>query len=386
VGENGIYEIDYITLINFYRMKTNTIFTILALLGGIACTTLQTHTPIDKNATKETAALYNRLFALLDKGIMVGHQDDYAYGHDWYGEPGRSDVKDVAGDYPAVTGYELGQVELDSAYNLDSVYFSNMKLYTKQAYGRGGITTFSWHGHNIVTDGTSWDCAQDSVVRTILPGGTNHKQYLKWLDRLADFFIDLKDDAGNFIPVVFRMYHEHSGDWFWWGSKQCTPDEYKQLWIMTVAYLRDTKNVHNLLYAYSPDITEDEAQYFERYPGDEYVDIVAFDCYARGNNEIYAKYMNIGATTVTKYAAKSGKLPAISETGYESLPDSAYFSKTVYSIVSRYKLSWILFWRNAFTPDKREHFYMPYKGFRYEQDFVTFVNQPDVLLNGDIAN
>ena len=101
----------------------------------------------------------------------------------------------------------------------------------------------------------------------------------------------VKDDKGTLIPVVFRMYHEHTGAWFWWGSKQCTPEEYKQLWIMTVEYLRDKKNVHNLLYAYSPSETKNEAEYLERYPGDEYVDIVGYDCYVPGkDSEAVAKY------------------------------------------------------------------------------------------------
>lgn len=97
------------------------------------------HIPVDKDVTTETVELYNRLFKLMDKGIMVGHQDALAYGHSWYKESGRSDVKDVAGDYPAVVGWELGHVEIGGAeFNLDSVYFSDMKQYIKETYKRGG--------------------------------------------------------------------------------------------------------------------------------------------------------------------------------------------------------------------------------------------------------
>lgn len=31
---------------------------------------------------------------------MLGHQDDPLYGHGWYGEQDRSDVKGMVGDYP----------------------------------------------------------------------------------------------------------------------------------------------------------------------------------------------------------------------------------------------------------------------------------------------
>jgi mannan endo-1,4-beta-mannosidase len=185
------------------------------------------------------------------------------------------------------------------------------------------------------------------------------------------------------------MYHEHSGGWFWWGNKQCTPEEYKQLWVMTVEYLRDTKNVHNLLYAYSPAETNDEAHYLERYPGDEYVDIVAFDCYAYGgaNAEDIARYqesMHRNLQIVTAYAQKANKIPTIGETGMESIPDSAYFTQVVYPVIKTYKVSWILFWRNAWESDKPQHFYAPFAGHSSDKDFNNFVANPDVLMNGDV--
>lgn len=342
--------------------------------------------PIDKNATVETVKLYNDLFERLDKGIMLGHQDDLAYGHSWYKEPGRSDVKDVTGDYPAIFGWELGHLEIGAAFNLDSIYFSDMKAYAKEVHRMGGVNTFSWHGDNIVTGNTAWDCAQDTVVKTILEGGINHEKYLTWLDRVASFFSDLKDDKGVAIPVIFRAYHEHTGAWFWWGSKQCTPEEYKKLWIMTVEYLRDKKGVHNLLYAYSPSETANESEFLERYPGDEYVDIVAFDCYVPGKTaediETYKQAMDRNLKIVTDYAQKSGKLATIGETGMESIPDSTYFTEVVYPIISKYKISSVLFWRNAW--DKPDHYYVPFVGQSAANDFKKFVSFDNILMNKDI--
>ena len=344
--------------------------------------------PIDKNATVETVELYNKLFKLKEKGVMVGHQDALAYGHSWYKEANRSDVKDVSGDYPAVIGWELGHVEIGAEYNLDSVYFSDMKQYIKDTYKRGGITTASWHGDNIVTGNTSWDCAQDTVVKTILEGGVNHEKYLLWLDRVGDFFLDLKSDNGELIPVVFRMYHEHTGAWFWWGSEQCTPEEYKQLWIMTVDHLKNKKNIHNLLYAYSPSETNDEMHFLERYPGDDYVDIIGYDCYATGSDSVavknYMEAMDRNLKIVTSYAEKSGKLPIIGETGMESIPYDTYFTEVVYPVVCQYNVAWVLFWRNAWESDKPQHFYAPFDGHTSAPDFVKFIANPDILMNGDI--
>ena len=95
----------------------------LTVLGQVATNDL----PADKKATKETIALYHNLKKLLNEGIMFGHQDDLAYGVGWKYEPGRSDIKDVTGDYPAVYGFELGRLEIDQPVNLDSVPFDKMK-------------------------------------------------------------------------------------------------------------------------------------------------------------------------------------------------------------------------------------------------------------------
>src|SRR6476661_9697 len=107
--------------------------------------------PADKKTTKETIALYHNLKKLLNNGIMFGHQDDLAYGVGWKYEPGRSDIKDVTGDYPAVYGFELGHLEIDAQINLDSVPFNKMKQFIKDGYERGAVITISWHLNNPLT-------------------------------------------------------------------------------------------------------------------------------------------------------------------------------------------------------------------------------------------
>ena len=88
----------------------------------------QSNLPADKNADPKTIALYHNLQKLRQKGIMFGHQDDLCpYGVGWQYENGRSDVKDVTGDYPAVYGWELGEIEIDQPQNLDGVPFDLMK-------------------------------------------------------------------------------------------------------------------------------------------------------------------------------------------------------------------------------------------------------------------
>ncbi|QBN19499.1 glycoside hydrolase family 26 protein [Flavobacterium nackdongense] len=343
-------------------------------------------TMVDQKATKATKAVFSNMFSASKKGIMLGHQDDAAYGREWYNLPGRSDVKETAGDYPAVVGWELADVELGAQRNIDSVYFSNMKNLIRQVHERGSINTISWHANNIVTGKSAWDCKQDSVVRSILKGGSNHERFLKYLDKVADFFQDLKDKNGEPIPVIFRMFHEHTGAWFWWGAKQCTPDEYIALYQMTVGYLRDVKQVHNLIYAFSPAEITSEAQFLSRFPGKEWVDIVGFDTYCPDSTAKvvwYKETVTTGLKVITKYASDNQKIAILAETGQEGIQVKNYFTEILLPLIKDYNLSYVLLWRNAFNIKK--HYYIPYPNHPEASDFIRFTKDKHILLSQEAA-
>ena len=332
----------------------------------------------DKNATQETKELYQTLHQRLKEGIMLGHQDDLAYGIGWYKIPGKSDIKEVSGKYPAIFGWELGALERNSPYNLDSVYFSDMKEYAKQVHEMGGINTFSWHVDNIVTGNDAWDCKQDSVVGTCLPGGSNHTRFLTWLDIVANFFADLKDKEGKPIPVLFRPFHEHTGNWFWWCAEQCTPDEYIQLWQMTFNYLTETKQLHNLIWTYSPASVSSEEKYLERYPCNEYVDILGFDSYMYNTADSYMNELDTNLSIITDLSKRWNKIPALSETGLETIPVNNYFTGILWPAVSKYEISYFLLWRNAIN--RPNHFYAPYPGHSSCEDFNKMVEDKRLIM------
>lgn len=96
--------------------------------------------------------LLNRLKNIQKKGIMIGHQDDPVYGRNWKWDRGRSDVKEVCGDYPAIMGFELGGIELGETANIDNVPFDRMREEILAQHERGGVTTISWHPFNPVTE------------------------------------------------------------------------------------------------------------------------------------------------------------------------------------------------------------------------------------------
>ena len=195
--------------------------------------------------------LIERLQTLQKRGVMFGHQDALFYGTTWKWEFGRSDVNDVCGDYPAVLGCELGGLELGNDKNLDGVPFDKMRQQIIAHHQQGGIVTISWHPYNPVTGKDAWNTEGDAVT-AVLPGGKEAGKMQLWHKRMADFMASLKDEKGRAVPVIFRPWHEMSGAWFWWGSKQCTPEQYKALFRLTFDAMAQA-GLRNLVWSYSPN-------------------------------------------------------------------------------------------------------------------------------------
>lgn len=316
---------------------------------------------------------------------MFGHQDDLAYGVNWKYKPGRSDIKEVTGDYPGIYGWELGHLEIDQPVNLDSVPFTALQQFIKQGYERGGVITISWHLNNPLTGKTAWN-PEKGTVASILPGGAKHELYKSWLDKIAVFMNGLKGSKGEFIPVIFRPFHELNGNWFWWGGNNCTPDEFRKLWVFTVSYLRDEKKLHHLLYAYNTDRFRSREEYLEKYPGDEWVDIIGFDIYQRNSsNEKFISDIGGMLTTLEAIATEKKKIPALTEFG-GNLSDSGWWTGTFLKALEGHKISYVLGWRNAGKKAGGEfEYYVPYEGHISNNDFMKFYKAGNTLFQKDVS-
>lgn len=335
------------------------------------------------NPTKETKTLYQNLHVLSKKAVLFGHQDDLAYGVGWKYQEGRSDVKETAGDYPAVYGWDIGKIEHGAANNIDGVPFDKMRGYIKQAYERGAVITISWHFDNPLTGGSSWDTTRNTV-KAILPEGDKHELYKQWLDKAANFLLSLKGPKGEYIPVLFRPFHELTGRWFWWGSNTTTPAEMKEIWQFTTNYLRKTKKIDHLIMVYNTNDFKTREDFLRSYPGDDYVDVLSFDTYQFDlkKKENFIKEIKRQSEIVTKLASEKNKLAAFAETGFENVPDPNWWTATLWPAIKDYPLSYVLVWRNAgYMPSsKKMHYYAPYKGDVSAEDFKRFSQNPKVLL------
>ncbi|MDE6381209.1 MAG: glycoside hydrolase family 26 protein [Muribaculaceae bacterium] len=313
--------------------------------------------------------------------FYFGHSDDTAYGHEWKYETGRSDVKDITGEYPGLMNWDLGMLELDSTKNLDGVPFDFMAGEIIAQNARGGINAISWHLRNPLSGGDSWDVSA-SPLKELQENQALADTLDAWIGKVADFIGSLQDAEGNRVPVIFRPWHENTGTWFWWGAGNSTPEQYKDLWKRT-RKIFDEKGIDNVVWAYSPDRVPSPEQYLVTYPGDEYVDILGSDIYHFGGEEgtdNYRESVKGLLPYVAEEAAKRGKLVAFTETGLESVVMDNWFTEVLLPLMNDIPVAYVCVWRNANKDEKPEHFYVPYPGHPAEADFKKFHDNPKTIF------
>ncbi|MBO5209708.1 MAG: CIA30 family protein [Lachnospiraceae bacterium] len=372
----------------------------------------------DAEATDSAKALYTYFVALTESDqVLFGHQNDVSRH---VGQNELGDVYDVTGSVSGVFGIDSLALCGSEAGGTDAkTALENSVNYSKTAAREGAIVTLSTHMPNFTNskivkndDGSfdffacdfneSKDTSNDSATK-ILPGGEYNDAFNAYLDIIADYALQLQEEN---IPVVFRPFHENTGSWFWWGSTNAI-ETYKSLYRYTRDYL-EAKGVHNMLYVYSPNgplTSEDE--YLSRYPGDEYVDILAFDYYDDYNEYPATSdgsfFTNLEATcqVVASVAEQKGKIAAISETGVrvmkkdgsdnegllvkgnpvrEEATGTNWYSK-VSEIAKENNMPYYLVWANF----SDTNFYVPYKydettGQEMINEFIEYYNEDSSIF------
>ncbi len=346
--------------------------------------------PVDSCATEQTVALYNNLHNITDRGILFGQQDATTMGHIWSSDTNdRSDIKEMCGSHPAIIGADFSGL---CSENPAKVMKAKLALINQiiGTYNRGGVTTICWHMSNPITGGSFyWKHSKHKAVDEMLPGGKANKKYREWLHNVADVMSLIRGNNGELIPIIFRPFHEFDGDWFWWGANHCSTEDFILLWRYTVDYLRDELGVHNLLYAFSPDCKFETAdELLARYPGDEYVDIIAFDEYHdfRAGKSYNPELALKKSIIISDVARERGKVAAMSETGLEEVTDPTWYSQVLLPILKdeRVNLAYVMVWRNSNYG--KTHYYAPFKGHAAEGDFVKFYQDKFTIFEDSIGN
>lgn len=253
---------------------------------------------IDENATDEAKALMKYLKSVYGSHIISGQQEIYGGGNNGNSELEFEYIDEITGGkQPAIRGFDF--MNYNPVYGWDDGTTERAISWAKD---KNGIVTASWHinvpidfDNYQIGDTVDWEkCSyknyqeSNSTFNTanVLVEGTKEREYFEAaMEDLAEQLLKLQD-AG--VPIIFRPLHEAQGNegnygdgtsWFWWGDRGS--EVYKELWKLLYTTLTEKYELHNIIWEFNSYNYGNSPDW---YPGDEYVDIVAYDKYNVENN------------------------------------------------------------------------------------------------------
>ena len=186
---------------------------------------------------------------------------------------------------------------------------------------------------------------------------------------VADIINEFVDDNGQPIPFIFRLWHEWEDGWMWWGAKYVSADDYKRFFILTEQTVKKYAPNAQILWAYCSDrYVNGEEEYMERYPGDDYVDIIGFDDYAIGQSkEDWTAAVN-RAKMVCRIAEKRHLATGLFETNNNKRKIPNYYTDHLNRMLTAkdVRLGIVQIWS--------------LKNFNDSTDLRSFVNQKNIIV------
>lgn len=249
-------------------------------------------TTCDPDATAETKALMAYMTEQYGNYIISGQQEIHGGGNNGDSELEFEYIYDNTGKYPAIRGFDM--MNYNPLYGWEDGTTGRIIQWVAQ---RGGIATVCWHinvpidfDNYEVGDTVDWqECTyknyQDSNstfnTANVLIEGTKERAYFDEAMRmLAEQLLILQEHD---VPVILRPLHEAQGNdgrygdgtsWFWWGDRGS--EVYVELWKLLYTTLTEEYGVHNCIWEINLYELESSPDW---YPGDEYVDMIAYDKY-----------------------------------------------------------------------------------------------------------
>ena len=336
--------------------------------------------PVDVNATQETKNLLNNLAKIADSDQFIfGQEFPMSFKLDGTrNDLSTSDSKEVSGDHPGVFGidphYMLYKTASDRQMHINEA---------KYAHNNGAVVTFDFHqesrfDHSIYMSNIT--TPEDKTLMYDIVNNLNGSR--EWFYDEIDQVISIINNDLSF-PVVWRLYHEMDGNWFWWGS--AANNHSKQLYIdfykLTVDYIKNKTNL--VLFAWSPNKEFDTAYY----PGDNYVDIVGIDIY---DTNVYNTQQKL--IELTNFSLEHNKVAVLSEVGMNKyIKETPNFwtnniLKPIKEAGSSIKIAWVLSWFNAPWKSSQDDLFIPNKdsSTKAKNDFIEFKNDSKTLFLEDV--
>jgi len=320
--------------------------------------------PVTPNARPGVAELMRVLDTVSGKYILAGQQEI-----GW--APDRVDediawLEKTTGKLPVVRGLDFGEYTWDKTH--DQLRATERGIAWAK---RGGIVAFCCHLgihlHSKNGRGAFYQKESDFDYRVALDAGTpENVELLQKLDIVAGELKKLQD-AG--VIVIWRPFHECSGNWFWWGTRG--PEAYKKLWRLTFDRFTKLHHLDNLVWCYNP--TETPGAIEAWYPGDDVVDMVGMDLYDGtdlGKNRLASHDAHEAEYRAARALTHERKVIAMTENGPIPNPDTLFAKHAGWS----YFVTW-----NQFEKDPAQNPVEFVKAVYHHPKVITLDEYPAVL-------
>ena len=311
--------------------------------------------------TTRTENLRQNLLAYESRGVMLGQMYATAEGIGWQGDSCRSDLNEVTGDNPAVTGYELAGIESGRKCNVDGIDTTLIRKTAIAFMHRQGLAIMLWTapypGENAMDDGTE-----------------ANEKLKAWTLKIASFLGSLHDGYGIKLPTLVYLYPAGTGKWY----DKLSADDYNRLYAQTVKWLRDDGETTNALFGYSNTLVTGSAEQFMARCPKEDIDCVQLMLLAN-NAKGYASDLLRMSRLLSVYCSSNAK-PFGLYTGLKGLgSDVEFWTKSITPVVGQCRLSYLMLGRNHGDFQKGD-FCGPYPGNASVSDFMKLYNDQRIIM------
>lgn len=195
----------------------------------------------------------------------------------------------------------------------------------KWAKESSGLVTFCWHwnvprnvdkpdmGKAFYMDKDGVKIENFNARNATVPGTKEYEVAVHDIDLIASYLQELEAEG---VTVLWRPFHEASGNWFWWGLQQedqkairaGTYDTFQRLWYMMYDRLENYHKLSNIIWVWNG-----QSKWLKVDPNS--YDIAGIDVYPSkvDHSPLANSYKNLKGYT------DEGKMLALSECGY--IPD-----------------------------------------------------------------
>jgi len=322
-------------------------------------------TLINEKASPSAKRLMEYLCSIYGEKVLSGQQIGVL------SHPEIEVIQETTGKYPAVYGFDFMNYSPSRVERGSSCEDTDIAI---QWWKDGGIVTFCWHwnapaGLIDIPPERSWDRGFYTEATTFnFAEAMAEKEsdlfqlMVRDIDAIAQQLLRLQAEE---VPVLWRPLHEASGEWFWWGAQGAAPCV--ELWKYMYHRLTDDYGLNNLIWVWN-------GQHNDWYPGDEYVDIIGEDIYAKKHDYsaqldrfLQARSYSKGNKLIT--LSENGVIPAVSE----MIKDDALWL-------------WNCTWYGDFVYDQQGDHIRYSETYTQRQALIDFYNHPRTVTRDQLPN